>query len=157
MANNEVDPFDGYQPPAPAGQIKLNAVGDGFGLRVEEVSQPFEAEYGDVFTVSGTLVALLGNAEGPEIGEEASFMMAWEKKDGKPAHVREELAKATKAAGRRSGATVPGDLIYVKRDRDDTHSKGGKKFANPFRHHIVLVKELADDGQAADPWADAPL
>lgn len=146
------DPFENYTPPAPAGQIKLESVGDGFGLVVAEVGQPFDAEYGQVFTITGTVVRLLGNTvEGPEADEEGSFMLSWEKKDGKPAHVREEIAKAVKAAGRRSGALLPGDKLWVKRDQDLTHSKANKKFANPFRHHIVMV-ELGQVSDDQDPW-----
>lgn len=149
------DPFEGYVPPPAAGQIKLEEVGDWFSLTVAEIGDPFEAEYGEVFTIAGEVRAFGGpGIECPEVGEDGSFMLSWEKKDGKPAHIREEIMRAVKAAGRRSGALLAGDTVSIKRDRDDTHSKAGKKFANPFRHHAVIVTLGAESD---DPWgSEAP-
>lgn len=159
-APTEDDPFEDYEPPAPAGQVKLAGVGDWVKMTVTEVGEPFDAEFGPVFHISGTLEAKGGpTVEAPEPGEEASYLIGWTKKDGKPAHVREETMKAIKAAGRRDGSIRPGDVIAWKRDKDVSQSKGGKRFANPFRHHIVKVFELGDGPDASDPWGkdDFPL
>lgn len=145
----DTDPFgDDYEAPASADRITLDSVGDWVRLKVTEVSEPFEAEHGWVFTVTGTVVASGGDTVvAPDKGAEGSFLMAWNKVDKKTGketlgHVREETIRAIKAEGRRSGSIEYGDDIAWKRDEDVTHSKGGKKFPFPFRHHIVRVMEL---------------
>lgn len=154
MAQTEVDPFDGYQPPADAGALKLNGVGDGFRFVVTEIGEPFDAEYGQVFKVTGEVKLLFGpTVEGPEVGEEGSFLLPYTDDRDKPKHVEEEWRKANKAAGRRDGSIRVGDDVAVRRDQDIEKSKAGKKFANPFRHHQVRVFELAALGDSSDtPW-----
>lgn len=154
------DPFsDGYTGPPSAEAIKLESVGDWITLRVSEVGDPFEAEYGQVFVISGEVVGKGGpTVESPEVGESAGYMISWEKANGKLPHVREEIQKAIKAAGRRDGSIREGDVIAVKRDEDVLKSKTGKKFANPFRHHLVRVIELGETTPASDdPWGDVPM
>lgn len=151
----EEDPFEDYEPPAPAGQVKLNSVGDWVKIKVSEVGEPFDAEFGPVFVISGTLLRSGGpTVEAPGNGEECGYMIGWEKANGKPAHVREEIQKAVKAAGRRDGSLRDGDIIAVKFAEEVTHSKANKKFANPFRQHAVRVVELTatPENDSEPPW-----
>lgn len=151
MTVTHENPFDGYEPPASADAIKLEGVGDWVVLKVSEVGEPFEAEYGLVFVISGEVQNSGGpTVQAPANGAEGGYLIAFEKADGKEPHVREETTKAIKAAGRRSGAIVEGDVIAWKRDEDVTHSKTGKKFANAFRHHVVRVLSLADEGPSVE-------
>lgn len=150
MTVTNENPFEGYEPPAAADAIKLEGVGDWITLKVAEVSEPFEAEYGLVFVISGEVLGSGGpTVQAPAKGSDGGYLIAFEK-DGKEPHVREETTKAIKAAGRRSGAILEGDVIAWKRDEDVTHSKSGKKFANAFRHHVVRVISLADEGPSAE-------
>lgn len=162
MANDtatEANPFDGYEPPASADRIILNGPGAWFSMKVEEVSQPFDAEYGQVFTIQGTVTGLGGDIDAPEKGEEGSFLMAWEKTSkGKtgPGHVREEIIRGIKAAGRRTGSLEPGDEIAVKLEEEVWTGKDGKRFKNAFKRHIARALNLAAP-VTPFPGEDAPF
>jgi hypothetical protein len=156
MTVTHEDPFADYQAPAQADAVKLESPGDFIVLTVTEVGQPFEAEYGNVFVISGVVENFGGKTvESPAKGADAGYLIAYDKLDKKsgemkPAHVAEETYRAIKAAGRRSGSIEVGDTIAWKREEDVTHGKDGKKFANPFRRHIVRVLSLADTGPSVE-------
>jgi hypothetical protein len=151
MTANTDNPFDGYEPPARADSIILNAPGAWFEFKVTEVGQPFEAEYGDVYVTNGVITRKGGDVDAPDAGEEAGYLTSWAKVikgQTKPGHVREEITKAVKAAGRRSGSVEVGDVIAVMYAEDVEADKNGKRFKNPFKRHQARVIELAPDRDA---------
>lgn len=151
MTASTDNPFDGYEPPARADSIVLNSPGAWFEFKVTEVGTPFEAQHGDVYVTTGVITRKGGDVDAPEVGEEAGYLTSWEKVtkgQTRVGHVREEITKAIKAAGRRSGAMMPGDTIAVMYAEDVVADKNGKKFANAFKRHQARVISLAPETDA---------
>lgn len=161
MTASTDNPFDGYTPPARTDSIILNAPGAWFEFEVTEVGQPFEADYGDVFVTSGLITRKGGDVDAPEVGQEGGYLTSWAKVikgTTKPGHVREEITKALRSAGRRSGSMMPGDVIAVMYTEDVAADKNGKAFKNPFKRHQARAVKLAPD-TATNPFGggDVPF
>lgn len=143
------DLFDG-RPDSTGGAesgLKLEAPGAVIQLKVSDISDQFETEYGEGFVVSGTLEVKRGDVSGdPEVGDEASCFVSALKSNGDEHHQYQELKRALKRVGSRELA--PGDTFAIKFVEEKAPKKKG--YAG-FKKYAIVVKKGTTELQFQEP------
>ncbi len=131
--------------------LTLTEPGALFQLKVTDISDQFQAAHGEGFLVTGELEVKRGAVEGPEVGEEAVYVVPMTKANGDDHHIGQELRKACAKAARGKRGLDIGDSLAVKFVEQKEPKKKGM---SGFKKHAVAVKAAAttepvfDDGDA---------
>lgn len=164
----DVDPFDG-EPTESANPIRTDRSKAGtssFSLKVDDVSDVREGDYGSYVLVSGEVTRQVdtvgGNSEdpgdSPVVGDYASYLVSWSEDTTAARHVQEEIQKAVKrAGGPLRGFVKPGDLLHVKLLELQAATKAGKKYpkGKEFgRHAFKVERHIVDPFAATEGQSD---
>lgn len=160
-ANGEGDDDSGTSyPPI---RIDREAAGTSrFGLKVQDISDVLEGDYGNYVLVVGELLyavdALGGKQEdpepAPEVGETVQTLIPFKDEDPKvKGHIQEEIDKALKRIKVRGGGFLkPGDTFHLKLVELQAANSKGKKYpkGKEFGKHAVKVERPEPDFPGED-------